>query len=89
MAPLSVWTKRDLSPIWRNVSFKSFKEESEKVIAIDRKRSLLLSSAFITGVRVPLFLLILLNWKSESESHSVESESLRPHGLWLARLLCP
>ena len=27
--------------------------------------------------------------ESESVSHSVMSNSLRPHGLWPARLLCP
>ena len=52
VAPLSVWTKRDLSPIWRSVSFKSFKKkESEKSLWLPgKKRSLLLSSALMTGV---------------------------------------
>ena len=27
--------------------------------------------------------------KSESDSHSVASDSLQPHGLWPTRLLCP
>ena len=31
----------------------------------------------------------LLKSESESESCSVMSDSLRPHGLWLIRLLCP
>ena len=60
VAPPSVWTERDLSPTWGSVSFKSFKrEESEKSLWLPgKKRSLLLSSALMTGMRVPL----LVSW---------------------------
>ena len=29
------------------------------------------------------------DYESKSDSHSVMSNSLQPHGLWLSRLLCP
>ena len=36
-----------------------------------------------------LYFYIYSFMKSESVTHSVLSNSLQPHGLWPARLLCP